>query len=360
MRKEKVLIVEDEMDLLDLVDFNLTREGFVTAGALDGSEALEKIESFAPDLVVLDLMLPKMDGWKICEGIKSRNRDVAVIMLTAKSMPEDKVKGLECGADDYITKPFNIRELVLKIESHLENKRGKDLRRMLVHEVTNRLSAIGCYSELLLKKESKIAGEREPDFLRTIKEQIDCAAEFVSEVGALTEIESGTRRLELEDCDIGKTVRLAAESFRGAAEKRGIAMAVEVGWEVPEVRASRFALKQIFANLIGNAVKYNRPNGSIAVSVKGDPNGVLVSVKDSGAGIPPDAMPHIFKKGFRAANAGPTTKGSGLGLYIVKTLADRLGASLSYGSVEGEGSAFAVYFESVKKGAAPGATEKTA
>ncbi|MBI5468252.1 MAG: response regulator [Deltaproteobacteria bacterium] len=124
MRKEKVLIVEDELDLLDLVDFNLTRKGFVTAGALDGAEAMEKIESFGPDLVVLDLMLPKVDGWEICRGLKSRNKDIPVIMLTAKSMPEDKVKGLECGADDYITKPFNIKELVMKIESRLEKKRG--------------------------------------------------------------------------------------------------------------------------------------------------------------------------------------------------------------------------------------------
>lgn len=360
MRKEKVLIVEDEMDLLDLVDFNLTREGYVTEGALDGVAAIEKVKSFDPDLVVLDLMLPKVDGWKICGEIKRRDRDVAVIMLTAKSMPEDKVKGLECGADDYITKPFNIRELVMRVGSHLENKRGKDLRRMLVHEVTNRLSAIGCYSELLLKKESKIEGKSEPDLIRSIKEQIDFAAEFVSEVGALTELESETRRMELEDCDIGKTLRLVAESFRGAAEKRGITMAVEVDGAVPDVRANLFALKQIFSNLVGNAVKYNRPNGSIAVSVKEGLNGVLVSVRDSGTGIPPDAIPHIFKKGFRAANACLTTKGSGLGLYIVKTLTDRLGASLSYGSVEGEGSAFAVYFESVKKGATPDTAEKTA
>ena len=119
MSKGKVLIVEDEMDLLDLLDFNLTRNGFVTSGALDGLDAMAKVDSFDPDIVVLDLMLPKRSGWDICKAIKERGKSIPVIMTTAKCMPEDRVTGFEAGADDYMTKPFDVKELVIRINGLL-------------------------------------------------------------------------------------------------------------------------------------------------------------------------------------------------------------------------------------------------
>lgn len=122
MERKKILIVEDEMDLLNLIDFNLTRKGYKTAAALDGLDALKKAEEYRPDLIVLDLMLPEMDGWKFCKSLRQKKSDVPIVMLTAKAMPEDRIAGLEIGADDYITKPFNSAELVLRIERLLKKK----------------------------------------------------------------------------------------------------------------------------------------------------------------------------------------------------------------------------------------------
>jgi len=127
MSNEKILIIEDEIDLLDIIDFNLTRRGFVTEGALDGKEGMEKIASFNPGLIILDLMLPGIDGWEICAGLRKKENRVPVIMLTAKSMPEDKVRGMEAGADYYITKPFNMKELVIRIDGLLEKKERQSL-----------------------------------------------------------------------------------------------------------------------------------------------------------------------------------------------------------------------------------------
>ena len=125
MKRERILIVEDELDVLDLIDFNLTRRGYVTAGSLDGIDAMKKIRHFKPDLVVLDLMLPQMDGWKICRYVRQQNMDCRILMLTAKAMPDDRVKGFEIGADDYMTKPFDIKELIIRVERLLEKRRGK-------------------------------------------------------------------------------------------------------------------------------------------------------------------------------------------------------------------------------------------
>lgn len=123
MKKERILIVDDEIDLLDLVDFNLTKRGYITSSSLDGLDAIRKIEGFKPEMIILDLMLPNMDGWKICEYLRKRKMDIKVIMLTAKAMPEDRLKGLEIGADDYITKPFSIAELIIRVDKLFEKGR---------------------------------------------------------------------------------------------------------------------------------------------------------------------------------------------------------------------------------------------
>ncbi len=125
MEKERILIIEDEMDLLDLVDYNLTRKGYMTEAALDGEEGLKKALSFSPDLVILDLMLPGIDGWDLCRRIKEESKDLPVLMLTAKSMPEDRAKGFETGADEYMTKPFALSELFDNVERLLNAKTRK-------------------------------------------------------------------------------------------------------------------------------------------------------------------------------------------------------------------------------------------
>lgn len=345
MTKEKILIVEDELDLLDLVDFNLTRKGFVTAGAIDGQDAMEKVESFRPDLIVLDLMLPKIDGWEICRQIRKREEDIPVIMLTAKCMPEDKVKGLEAGADDYMTKPFSIKELIIRINNLLEKKRDKDLQRMLIHEMKNRISTIGCYSEILLKKDKTLGIEKKTIYLKNISQQVAYVAKFISEIGSLTEIESKEFSLKTEKCDVSKIVSHIVESYQNTAAHKGVKITLLSDEALPKIESNTFAIKQVFTNLIGNAMKYSRENGFVEVFVRGILNGVVVSVRDNGSGIPADNLPHIFEKGYRASNAPKNISGSGHGLYIAKLLIDKMDASITVGSVEGKGSEFAVFFK---------------
>jgi len=117
----KVLLVEDDRDLLDLLEYTLVKEGYLVTRAETGSQALAKLPTFKPDLVLLDLMLPEMSGLEICKLIKSKPlyKEIAVIILTARGMESDKVTGLELGADDYVTKPFSLKELSLRIKTVL-------------------------------------------------------------------------------------------------------------------------------------------------------------------------------------------------------------------------------------------------
>jgi len=125
--KEKILIIEDEEDLVKGLKLNLSDEGYKVDWAADGEDGLRKALEEAPDIIILDIMLPKMNGLDVCRELRERNISVPIIMLTAKGEEIDKVVGLEIGADDYMTKPFSIRELLARIKAHLrrEKREGK-------------------------------------------------------------------------------------------------------------------------------------------------------------------------------------------------------------------------------------------
>ena len=117
--QKTVLIVEDEKNIVDILRFNLQREGYQTLEAYDGESGLALAVSSNPDLILLDVMLPKMNGFDVCKSLRSQGSSVPVIILTAREEESDKVLGLEIGADDYITKPFSMRELIARVGANI-------------------------------------------------------------------------------------------------------------------------------------------------------------------------------------------------------------------------------------------------
>lgn len=341
--KNRILIVEDEIDLLDLIDFNLTRKGFITAGSLDGRDAIQKLDAFSPDLVVLDLMLPEVNGWEVCKAIKARNSEIPVIMLTAKCMPEDKVIGFETGADDYITKPFEIKELVIRINNLIEKKTQSELSRMLIHEMANRMAAIGCYSELLSNRYGHISEDNKDRYLQSISSQVAGTAELICEIGSLAAAGSAAASSMAEKTRISDLLKTLASFHATTARHKGVTIVYEEKDDL-EVALNLVAVKQVLANLIGNAVKYSRESGRVEIYAASQAEGVVVIIKDDGPGIPAEDAPHIFKKGFRGSNAANSASGSGLGLFIVKQLLDRMNSTISFQSEEGNGTVFTVFF----------------
>jgi two-component system, OmpR family, alkaline phosphatase synthesis response regulator PhoP len=128
MAKEKILIVDDEKDIVKMLDYNFKKEGFRTVLAYDGEDAVALAQKEHPDLVVLDLMLPGIDGLEVCKALKkeSKTESIPIIMLTAKTQETDKVIGLELGADDYVTKPFSPRELLARVKAILRRSHEKE------------------------------------------------------------------------------------------------------------------------------------------------------------------------------------------------------------------------------------------
>ena len=125
-KKKTVLIVEDEKNIVDIVRFNLMREGFETLEAYDGETGLQLAREKKPDLILLDVMLPRMIGFDVCRFLREDGDDVPILMLTAREEEDDKIHGLEIGADDYITKPFSIRELMARVKANVRRTRASD------------------------------------------------------------------------------------------------------------------------------------------------------------------------------------------------------------------------------------------
>ncbi|TLS39145.1 response regulator transcription factor [Pseudalkalibacillus caeni] len=127
---QKILVVDDELSIVTLLQFNLEKAGYEVVTAMDGREALEVAEKESPDLIVLDLMLPELDGLEVCKEMRQRHIHTPILMLTAKDDEFDKVLGLELGADDYMTKPFSPREVVARVKAHLRRiKRMEEVER---------------------------------------------------------------------------------------------------------------------------------------------------------------------------------------------------------------------------------------
>ncbi len=156
--KKTILIVDDEKPIVDILVYNLEKEGYNTLEANDGITAVEIATTKNPDLILLDIMLPKMDGLTVCKKIRS-SLNVPILMLTAKDEEIDKILGLELGADDYITKPFSVRELMARIKANLRKSEIKETNRVPSEDLKTKKIVVGDLELDLDKFEARVNGE---------------------------------------------------------------------------------------------------------------------------------------------------------------------------------------------------------
>lgn len=164
---KKILIVDDEKPISDIIKFNLTKEGYETATAFDGREALVQYAEFQPDLIILDLMLPELDGLEVAKEVRKTSH-IPIIMLSAKDSEFDKVIGLEIGADDYVTKPFSNRELLARVKSHL--RRTENIETAVAEESAQNASSDITIGELQILPDAFIAKKRGEEIELTHRE----------------------------------------------------------------------------------------------------------------------------------------------------------------------------------------------
>jgi two-component system, sensor histidine kinase and response regulator len=366
MSNGRILIVEDDEDLVCMLEYNLRSRGYATVSALDGLSACRLIEEERPDLILLDIMLPGMDGWQICRIVRNHEREdiseIPIIMLTALGSAKEKLKGIEMGADDYIPKPFSVKEVLLKVDRLIAREMKKrhlgavvqklkaresqqtDFQDMLFHELRNQLVIIGGYSERMAEK-PLMAPEKYRQCVEVIRECSHSLNSITEEMLLLARLEAGHYPLPAQEISLEETVREVIANLSRQADEKGVKIHVERRGSIPALRLNPIAVKVALSNLVENAVKYSPEGSDVAVRVRGNGGGeAAVEVADRGPGIPASDREKIFDKFYRGENVKSETKGTGLGLYISKTLIESMGGALLLESNQGSGACFTVAF----------------
>jgi two-component system sensor histidine kinase/response regulator len=357
MTRPTLLIVDDEIINIDIL-IEALGEDYAVQVATDGPDALESVRKTSPDLILLDVMMPGMDGFEVCRRLKDdpAARDIPIIFLTALNETANKVMGFSAGGVDYVTKPFQLREIYARVETHLELRRQKrelqqsydklrkletlrdSLVHMIVHDMRSPLSVILGNLELA---RMQLLPKRAAECIGSAMNGTETLLTMVSTLLDISKMESGQMTLEFSAVNIRE---LAGETIRMVAPLRGQRMiALDITEEVAPFAGDADLIRRVLQNLIGNALKFtDGETGVITVRIENVTEGkVRVSVRDNGPGIPPEYREKVFDKFCQVeARKQGHMYSTGLGLTFCKLAVEAHGGRIGLESDVGKGSTF--------------------
>ena len=354
--KSRILVEDDISKNLQVVGTILRNEGYHVMPATSGLQALERVSAQPPDLILLDLMMPEMDGLEVCSRLKADplTRQIPVIFLTASNEMEHLMKGFEAGAVDYITKPFNAPELLARVRTHLELKHARErLREMneeknefmgiAAHDLRNPLSAIQGYAEMIIEDAQSLAHRDLEGNGQRIREAAKRMTEMVQNFLDANRIERGELKLNMAISDLSPLLQSVLETQSPHATAKGQNIQLELPPTPTLALADVSITLQVFENLVSNAVKYSPPGKKIFVRLKAEAGVVRFEVEDQGPGLSKEDQKKLFGK-FARLSAKPTggEHSTGLGLSIVKRLVEAMNGKVWCESELGMGATFIV------------------
>ncbi|MFB3132309.1 MAG: ATP-binding protein, partial [Rhodothermales bacterium] len=363
-----ILVVDDNPEIRAYVTGCL-KQSYHVAKAVDGQDALDKVRVTQPDLIISDVMMPNMDGYELCRAIKSDERlsHIPVIILTSRASLDEKIKGLEAGSDDYLTKPFSARELLVRTRNLLHlglqkkelkalndafKQTNEELReasqmksqllRIAAHDLKNPLNGIREFAKIL-KEELDPDGPHQ-ELLDLIHTSSDQMLTMVSELLDSEALESGELILNIEPVSIGTIAEEVVRRNRPQAQRKDERLILHLDQNDPcLVEGSSEWLRAAMDNLVSNAVKYSPFGKNIWVTAERRGPVVRFAVRDEGPGLTEDDKERLFGK-FQRLSALPTNNESstGLGLSIVKQIVEMHHGKVWAESEEGQGSTFII------------------
>lgn len=366
--KGLILVVDDVPQNLQVLRSTLQKEGYRIAAANNGQVALRYLQKEVPDLILLDVMMPEINGFEVCREIKSQKifNDVPVIFLTARTEVEDVIAGFDAGGVDYITKPFNMAELLMRVKTHMELKLARDqllayteelkalneekteFLSIASHDLKNPLTAVLMHAETIAQdpEAQPYVQERGSAILHSGRRMMDIITNLLD----INRLESGRLEPEKELFDVQD---LLTELVLGH-ERQARAKHLTLEWKPTDalmlLNTDWQLFAQILENLLSNAIKYSPEGKTITIGVV-DGDQIKCYIKDQGPGFTESDKAKMYRK-FSRLSARPTggEHSTGLGLSIVKRLTSLLGAELSCESTVGEGATFFVSLPKVKEG----------
>lgn len=357
----RILIVEDEPEIHEPLAHSLNKSGFSVLRAEDGLTACRVIGTEKPDLILLDIMLPDLDGWEVCKLLRSHpDKSIAgipVIMLTALNSPQDKYRGLELGADAFLPKPYSISEVILQatnlvkrrqqtvnLEEQLKSLSKKEsqsssLHHLLFHELRNQLLILNGYSELLNNNPDSTRAQTCRDAIYRSSNYLQTLAE---EVLLIRQVEDGDFSLNIDHFDVEHLINEIVSVYDAPAKEKCMGIIRRDKLEPLSAPLNRTAMKIILSALIDNSIKYGSPGQKIRIACNQKHAEIEFVISDQGPGILREDLPHIFEPYFRSARDQENVRGSGIGLHAVCVLANAMGGHVTAENLPERGSSFRV------------------
>ena len=356
----KILIVDDVISNVLLLKILLSNEKFQVCTANNGRACIEMTKKEHPDLILLDVMMPDINGFDTAVILKKdpETKDIPIIFLTALNSPQDLVHGFQVGANDFLTKPFNKEELVMRVTQQISlvaakriiEKQNAELKATLsnrdkmysviAHDLRSPMASIRMVLNLIVQSTS---AEKVGPELYMLLDQANRESEEVHDLldNLLKWTKSQTGRLNvvLQDLDLNDIVPGVVEIFEMIANTKNIKLELKKTDEALKVHADNDMLKTVLRNFMSNAVKFSPENSTIQIVMAKEGDFARVSVKDQGVGIAADRLGSIFHKGETTYGTGGE-EGSGLGLQLCQDFARKNGGDCYVESVEGQGSTF--------------------
>jgi signal transduction histidine kinase len=358
--KPIILVVDDTPDNLTLIS-SLLNESYQVKIANGGKRALKIAQSDTPpDLILLDIMMPNMDGYEVCEQLKfnPKTANIPVIFLTSKSEIADEQKGLELGAVDYITKPISPPIVLARVKNHLAlqeknrslitaisvaekaNLAKSEFLSSMSHELRSPLNAILGFAQLM-ESDSPASTQAHKDSISHILHAGWHLLKLINEILDLAKIEQRQISLTEESVSLDEIFTECQSIIGQLAIQRKITL-IFPKFSTPHfVRSDRTRLKQIFINLLSNAIKYNKKFGAVEVTcVMISSTRIRISITDTGNGLNQDQLSQLFQPFNRLGQESATEEGTGIGLVVTKRLVELMGGQIDVESTVGKGSVF--------------------
>ena len=362
----RVLIVDDSEDDIEMLRRFLANEDTVIRGLTDSTKAEQVFDEFEPDLVMLDLHMPAPGGLEILRRLRdarSRLGFLPVVVLTGDVGPAARNSALDLGADDFLTKPLDRQEVVLRVRNLLSTRRlhvelarayrhKSEFLASMSHELRTQLSSVIGFSELLISDTSDRFDEpRRQKFLAQINSSGRYLLDLTSDILDLAKIEAGQVVLRLENVMIADVARIVMSVMEPLAAQKAIRLEADLA-AAGHVQADAGKLRQMLINLVSNAIKFTPEGGRVTIGAQRLAEAVEISVSDTGIGIAQPELEHLFEE-FRQVDSDITReqRGTGLGLALTKRYVELHGGQINLTTEVGKGSVFTLSLPLARLGA---------
>ncbi len=328
-----ILVIDDEPDNFDVIETLLDGEGYQLHYAPSGQQALTRLNSFQPDVILLDVMMPDLDGMEVCRRIKAdpQWQTVPIVMVTALTAKEDLAQCLGAGADDFISKPINSLELRARVNSMLRIKQQydnlqallnlrEDMVNTIVHDLRNPLTSIVLSTEIL--RFHGLSLEKQQQKIEQIAIASQQLQSLINTLLIMAKLESGKMILNYTEVDLGGLCISALGDLEAIAAQKNLTLISELPKPGSMVKLDAAIFRRVLDNLLSNAIKFSPSNSQVILQAEClAAGGTKVQVTDSGAGIPQSLRQSIFEK-YEIGNINPEVSQIGLGLAFCKMAID--------------------------------------